>query len=154
MKRLKALRKLQHRKPSQKLESVYIYHLKGGLRSRAKVFIMECKMCRLKKKTWSGMWWSEKKKTYLLVGKAQLVLQDRLAINQGLHLIGKSIERLDKSLCEVRIIHSINGKCDGKLRIYQVGWGRRSIRCWLFRAGPSLVVGSTYRKHVGRRLNI
>ena len=36
---------------------------------------------------------------YLLVRVAQLVLQDRLSIDQELHFIGESIKRPRESLC-------------------------------------------------------
>lgn len=50
---------------------------------------------------------------------AQFVLEDGLAINQRLHLVGKSIERLHQSLCEVRITHPIE---------WQMRWKDTSIR--------------------------
>ena len=48
-----------------------------------------------------------KSHTYLLMGKAQLVLENSLAIDQILHLVCKSTERLDERLGEVLVIHPI-----------------------------------------------
>ena len=46
---------------------------------------------------------------YLFVRKPELVLQDGLVVNQRLHLIGKSVERLGQSLRQLDVAHHIDG---------------------------------------------
>ena len=38
------------------------------------------------------------RKSYLFVGKAQLVFEDRLSIGQALHLVGERVERVSQRL--------------------------------------------------------
>ena len=47
--------------------------------------------------------------THLFVGVAKLVLQNGLAVRQGLHLVGDGIERLDQGLGEELVIHAMVG---------------------------------------------
>lgn len=43
---------------------------------------------------------------YLFVSKAQLVLEDRLAISQQLHLVGQSVEGVGEGEREVEMVHA------------------------------------------------
>jgi hypothetical protein len=43
---------------------------------------------------------------YLLMGKTQLVLQDRLSIRQGLDLIGESVESIRQRVREMKMGHA------------------------------------------------
>lgn len=72
---------------------------------------------------------NEAEATHLLMSEAQLVLEDRLAIGQELHLVGQSVEGVGQRMAELKAVHS-HGEGDGQ----EGGGGReggRERRRWL-----------------------
>lgn len=59
-------------------------------------------------------WASKRRMTYLLVGKAQLMLEDRLAIGQELDLIGQGVESVRQAVSELKVVHSHGEREDGR----------------------------------------
>lgn len=45
----------------------------------------------------------------LLVGKAQLVLEDRLAVDQALDLVSEGVEGVDQRVGEAQLVHAQDG---------------------------------------------